>query len=121
MGIINEQWAFLKDVAKLIEYAEQEGFLLTGGELFRTLEQQKIHVTNGNSKTMNSAHMTRLAIDFNIFFDLDEDGDYDLVERTEDVKRVASKLGTYWCGLSKKNLWGFSAWGWDAPHFERRL
>lgn len=121
MSLIHEQWSFLRDVAKLIEFAEENKFLLTGGELYRTLEQQKIHVANGNSKTMNSMHLSRLAIDFNIFFDLDEDGDYDLVERTEDVKRVASKLGKYWCSLSPKNIWGFSAWGWDSPHFERRV
>jgi hypothetical protein len=121
MSLVNEQWQFLQDVAKLIQFAAGNDFVLTGGELYRTIEQQKIHVQNGNSKTMNSAHLSRLAIDFNIFYDVDADGDIDLIEHTEHVKLFAAKLGTYWCSLSPKNLWGFSSWGWDAPHFERRV
>jgi hypothetical protein len=119
MSLVNEQWEFTKDIAKLIIFADTNGFVLTGGEWFRTIEQQKIHVQNGNSKTMNSKHLSRLAMDFNIFYDVDSDGDMDLIERTEHVKKFASKLGEYWCSLSPKNLWGFSAWGWDSPHFER--
>lgn len=121
MALIDEQWAFLQDVVKLIQFAKDHGFLLTGGELYRTLEQQKIHVQNGNSKTMNSRHLNRLAIDFNIFYDIDKDGDFDLIEKTEHVKAIASQLGAYWCSLHPKNLWGYSAWGWDSPHFERNV
>ena len=120
MSLVDEQWEFAKDLAKLIAFAEGQGFKLTLGEAFRTIEQQRIHVQNGVSKTMHSGHLNRLAQDYNIFFDLDNDGDYDLVDREQDVKLVASKLGVFWCGLNPKNIWGFSAWGWDAPHFERK-
>lgn len=121
MSLRQEQWEFVKDLGKLTAFAEAQGFQLTLGEAHRTLEQQRIHVQNGLSKTMNSRHLDRLAQDYNIFFDLDDDGDYDLVEREADVKKIASILGNYWCSLNPKNLWGFSAWGWDAPHFERRV
>jgi hypothetical protein len=116
------QWEFLQDVARLIDYAKAQGFQLTGGELWRTQEQQALHIQNKRSKTMNSKHLERLAIDLNIFYDVDEDGDMDLVTREEHVKTIAKVLGDYWERLRPpgKNVWGGS-WGWDSPHFERRV
>ena len=42
----DKQWTFLKDIAKLIQWAEENGFKLTEGEGFRTSSQycrQKYH------------------------------------------------------------------------------
>lgn len=112
MSMVNEQWHFLKDIALLIKYAESRGFVLTGGELWRTPEQQKIYVETGRSKTMNSNHLKRLAMDFNIFVD---------GELCWDMSKL-KELGTYWESLSPENRWGgFFSTLTDMPHFERNL
>ncbi len=67
MSLVTEQAAFLLDVCKLVQKANELGFTVTGGELFRTLEQQQIYIKTGRSKTMNSFHLKRLAIDLFIF------------------------------------------------------
>jgi hypothetical protein len=54
MSLSNEQAAFLLDACKLIQYATEQGFKVTGGELSRTPEQQAIYVKTGRSKTMKS-------------------------------------------------------------------
>lgn len=112
MSLVGEQWLFLKDVAKLIGYAESQGFVLTGGELFRTAEQQALHVKAGRSKTFQSNHLNRLAIDFNIF----KDG---VLLSSEAVTRP---LGVFWESLDTKNRWGgnFKVF-YDQPHFERNV
>ena len=109
--MVEEQWKFLQDVAKLLLYAEASGVVLTGGELYRTEEQQKIYFTSGKSKTMNSMHLKRLAIDLNFFVD------GELVY--EHPKVVA--LGNYWESLDEKNQWG-GFWNFkDYPHFQRTV
>ena len=111
MSLVEEQAAFLKDVRKLLAKAEELGFVVTGGELYRTTEQQQIYVNTGRSTTMNSNHLRRCAIDFNFF----KDGKliYDLV--------ILNPLGLYWRSLDPKNDWGgFWKSFKDVPHFERK-
>ena len=111
MSIVAEQAAFLLDVAKLINKATELGFTVTGGELFRTAEQQQIYVKTGRSKTMNSNHLKRCAIDLNFF----RDGK--LVYDVPTLKPV----GEYWQSLHPKNRWG-GLWRFvDLPHFERNV
>lgn len=108
MSIVNEQASFLLDVCKLIQFATDRGYVVTGGELYRTTEQQQIYVKTGRSKTMNSRHLQRLAVDLNFF----KDGVL-TYETTE--------IGRYWESLSPKNSAGmFWSSFKDAPHFERR-
>lgn len=113
MNLVAEQWAFLQDVAKLIVFAQEKGFKLTGGELWRSAEQQQLYLAAGKSATKNSYHLRRLAIDFNIFL---PDGSL-LKEAGQ-----AQVLGDFWEGLHNQNRWGGN---WtkpvDAPHFERRV
>ena len=52
MSLSDEQAAFLLDACKLIQYATDQGFKVTGGELARTPEQQAIYFKTGRSKTM---------------------------------------------------------------------
>jgi hypothetical protein len=117
MRLSDKQWEFLQDVAKLIEFAAINDFKLTGGELYRTRDQQEIYVETGRSMTLNSNHLKRLAIDFNIFKDIDGDGNKDLTYDKEQVKI----LGDYWESLDARNSWGgnWSSFK-DIPHFERR-
>ena len=112
MSLVKEQAAFLLDVAKLINFATEQGFVVTGGELFRTAEQQQIYMKTGRSKTMNSLHLKRCAIDLNFF----KDGKlcYDIPALTP--------VGEYWQSLSPKNSWGgFWKSFKDVPHFERKV
>ena len=112
MSLVTEQAAFLLDVCKLVQKANELGFTVTGGELFRTLEQQQIYIKTGRSKTMNSLHLKRCAIDLNFFID---------GKLTYDVK-VLTPLGQYWEALSSKNQWGgFWRSFKDVPHFQRTV
>jgi peptidoglycan L-alanyl-D-glutamate endopeptidase CwlK len=118
MSQVIGQAAFLFDVRKLLDRAEQLGYVVTLGEAARTTEQQMIYVQTGRSKTMNSEHLKRRAIDLNLF----KDGK--LCGR-EEIK----PLGDYWESLNQLNRWGGNWRGLvdagkssfiDAPHFERR-
>jgi len=112
MSLVTEQAAFLLDVAKLVQKATELGFTVTGGELFRTAEQQAIYVKAGRSTTMNSIHLKRCAIDLNFF----KDGKlcYDISALTP--------VGEYWQSLSPKNQWGgFWKSFKDVPHFQRTV
>ena len=112
MSMVAEQAAFLQDVAKLITWAFDNGFTLTGGELFRAPEQQAIYVKTGRSKTMNSNHLKRCAIDLNIF--VNGVLCYD--------KTKLAPLGAYWESLSPKNRAGMNFKSFiDMPHFERNI
>lgn len=112
MSLVTEQAAFLLDVCKLIEEATLMGFVVTGGELSRTPEQQAIYVKTGRSKTMNSIHLKRCAIDLNFF----KDG------KIVWNRKIIEPLGIYWESLHPKNRWGgyFSNLV-DCPHFERNV
>lgn len=110
--MVSEQAQFLHDACKLIQFATAAGFVVTAGELFRTAEQQAIYYKTGRSKTMDSNHLKRLAIDLNFF----KDGVlcYDM--------NALKVVGQYWESLDQKNRWGgnFKSIK-DVPHFERNL
>ena len=111
------QWEFLRHVSALIVFADLKGFKLTGGELKRTMLQQRQYLREGKSETLNSDHLVSLAIDFNLFFDYDNDGDKDYLGAKG--AEVAKELGEYWKFLHPDNYWG-GDWGWDSPHFGRK-
>jgi predicted chitinase/peptidoglycan hydrolase-like protein with peptidoglycan-binding domain len=116
MSLVHEQSRFLLHLAELIRKASELGFLASGGELFRTPEQQALHVKNGRSKTMKSLHLKRLAIDLNFFREA-PDGTPKLTYEIEELR----PLGAFWESLDPANRWGGN---WtslkDVPHFERR-
>jgi hypothetical protein len=112
MSLSDEQATFLLDACKMIQYATEQGFKVTGGELFRTAEQQAIYVQTGRSKTLNSNHLKRLAIDLNFFKDGQIIWD----------KGILAPLGVYWESLNPKNRWGGNFKSLvDCPHFERNV
>lgn len=117
MSLSKEQQAFTRDVVKLLNKAFELGYEITLGEALRTQEQQEIYIKTGKSKTSNSMHLKKCAIDLNCF----KDGV--LVE-------VPYELGKYWESLSPLNRWGGSWRGLveankskfvDKPHFERSV
>jgi hypothetical protein len=119
MSLAAEQAAFLLDACELIQYATKRGFQVTGGELTRPVEMQQIYVRTGRSRTMNSPHLRRLALDLNFILNGQLCYDYKTLE----------PIGQYWESLSPKNRWGGNFdrdWNPDTgfkdlPHFERRV
>jgi hypothetical protein len=112
MSLSQEQAEFLLHACKLIEYATSQGFMVTGGELARTPEQQAIYVKTGRSKTLNSIHLKRCAIDLNFF-----KGGAIIWN-----KETLAPLGVYWESLHPKNRWGGNFKSLvDCPHFERNV
>jgi hypothetical protein len=106
------QAEFLLDVCKLIAFATKQGWMVTGGELYRTPEQQEIYVKTGRSKTMASKHLKRCAIDLNFFKEGKLSWD----------KSALAPLGQYWESLSPLNRWGGNFKSLvDVPHFERNV
>jgi D-alanyl-D-alanine carboxypeptidase len=110
MSLVKTQSEFALDVARLITYATSEGFMVTGGELYRTKAQQEIYVKAGLSKTMDSQHIKRLAIDINL---LDSHGGLCAASQY-------APIGAYWQSLNSANRWGGNFKNFaDANHFER--
>ena len=110
MSAVREQAAFLLDLCKLIEFATLQGFTVTAGELYRTPEQQQIYVKTGRSRTMESLHLQRRAVDLNFFID---------GKLTYD-KKVLAPLGLFWESLHPLNSWGGNGVKLvDTPHFSR--
>jgi peptidoglycan L-alanyl-D-glutamate endopeptidase CwlK len=112
MSLSDEQAKFLLDACKLIEYATKKGWTVTGGEMYRTQAQQEIYFKEGKTKTLQSNHMRRLAIDLNFL----KDG-----KPVWDKSQLAD-VGKFWESLNSFNRWGgnFKSLP-DTPHFERNV
>ena len=106
MKLSDEQAQFTLDVAKLILWADSQGYRLTFGEVFRPPETALLYAQRGIG-IADSLHCKRLAVDFNLFCG----GKY-----MQDSESYA-RLGVAWEGLSPQNRWGghYS----DGNHFER--
>lgn len=112
------QFKFMHNLANLIHFIGDSGYNVSGGELWRSEETQAAHVKAGRSKTLNSMHLKRLAIDLNIF-----DGEYLLFsdsERKQKDFRVVEQFGEQWEGYDKDNVWG-GRWTepFDPFHFQQ--
>ena len=107
MSLGNEQEKFSRDINKLLQKAFELGYEVRMGEFERTVEQQKIYVTAGRSKTMASNHLRKCAGDLHF--------------TKNGVLCYPQELGDFWESLDPKNSWGGN---WktfkDKPHFERR-
>lgn len=106
--MVDRQVTFTKNVALLIEYCRVCEVNLTFGDAYRSEEQQKIYVDKGLSKTMNSKHRSRLAVDFNFFVD----------GKLTYEKNTLQHVGDYWESLDDNNKWGGNWTFVDVPHFQ---
>lgn len=117
MSIINEQNIFLSDVCRLIQFVKNSGYVITGGELYRPDEMQKLYEQQGKAqKGCFNTHGMRLAMDLNIFKMVNN------VPTLTYAKEDLQKIGDYWESLDPINKWGGN---WkslcDTTHFERRI
>ena len=117
MSLRNEQSLFTKDVIKLLSFIDDLGYEVTFGEVLRTEEQQEIYIKTGRSKTSNSMHLKKCAIDLNFF-------------KNGELVETPKQIGKFWESLNEKNRWGGSWRGLiesgkstfnDSPHFERQV
>jgi hypothetical protein len=100
------QWLHVRCIAKLIQFAEDQGYTLSWGEAFRTQEQAQWDATN-HIGIVNSVHCERLAVDFMLF----KDGEY-LTDPTD-----YKFMGDYWKSLDPSCRWGGDFTTVDADHF----
>lgn len=103
-----KQAAFVRKLAKLVQFAESKGYELTLGESYRSPEEAARLAAAGKG-IKNSLHTLRLAQDFNLF----KDGVY--LTRVEDWRQ----LGEFWESLSEPELecaWGGTFKSGDANH-----
>ncbi len=103
MTLSDKQKIFTFNISKLITFAFSKGYELTFGEVYRTEEQQKLYVAQGKSKTMDSRHLQRLAVDFNIF----KDG------QLINDPAIIQPIGDFWITLNTDNVWGGD---WNRNH-----
>ena len=125
MTLREKQSAFLVNVAKLILWADTQGYQLTGGELGRTTDQQILYYrgytikdengiislvkANKLSKTMDSKHLKKLAIDLYLF----KNNKY--ISSNDEYKPLAE----FWVSLHPDNVAGYY-WNFDGNHFEMK-
>lgn len=108
MNLGQHQEKFATDVSLLIQEAIMRGYGVRLGEAYRTAEQQEIYVRTGKSKTMNSMHLKKCAIDLHF---------------TKNGSLVyPAELGQFWESLDPLNQAGMF---WkrfkDDPHFQRTV
>lgn len=106
MTLREQQCLFTELVAKLITWAYANGYELTLGEAWRTPEQAKLNAAKG-AGIANSLHITRLAIDLNLF----RDGVF--LDSTEHHRA----LGNYWKSLHPLARWGGDFSRPDGNHY----
>ena len=63
MTLGENQEAFARDLALLIQYALSRGYGVRIGEVERPIEMQRLYMETGRSKTMNSMHLKKCAAD----------------------------------------------------------
>lgn len=116
MSLVSEQISFLRDIRRLLDFAETSGFFATGGELERKPETQELYRRTGRVRTMDSMHLRKCALELNFF-----KASGDAFMWVSSVNELDA-LGVHWEGLDERNRWGgrdkFSV---DTSHFERDL
>lgn len=106
MTLGQAQRAFVPAVAELVRWAYANGFELSFGEAFRTVQQAAWNAKAG-SGIANSLHVRRLAIDLNVF----KDGTY------LTLSEQYAPLGEYWKTLHPLARWGGDFKKPDGNHF----
>ena len=110
MGSLStRQIKFTNNIALLIEYCRVNEISLTFGDAYRPQVLQEIYFKEKKTKTLNSKHGMRLAVDFNFFINGKLIYDKDKLQH----------VGDYWESLDSINKWGgnFSSFI-DTPHFQ---
>ena len=96
MKLSEKQGQFMKDLSLLIQWVNSQGWYVTGKELLRTREQQRLYYEQGKTKTMNGQHGKGLAIDLILLIN---------GKVTWDIEDYRP-LGEFWKSIRPENRWG---------------
>ena len=96
MTLKEQRWLFSLYLSRLIVKAGEMGYRVAVGEVVRSAEQARLNAKSG-SGTVNSLHITGLAVDLNLY---DSSGKY--LDKTEDH----ALLGAWWKTLDQNCRWG---------------
>ena len=108
MTLGEHQQLFSRHVCMLLQKAFTLGYEVRFGEAQRMEEMQAIYVKTGRSKTMNSMHLKKCAVDLHFV----KDGQI----------CYPDTLGIYWENLDPANQWGGNWKSFkDKPHFQRTV
>jgi len=107
--LVKKQSKFAQDVAKLLQYINDQGEHCTLAEAYRTPEQAALYAKEGKG-IKDSLHCVRCAIDICLF-----DADWKYQTKAEPYKKYAD----YWVTLDPANRAGYFWEKKDANHFER--
>jgi len=127
MTLREQQSVFALNFAKLVIFANENGYEITHGEGWRTHDQQvlyfegytiikvgstlKLAKCTTRSKTMFSKHLKKLAHDINLFYK------GRLLGSAKKDREHWKILADYWRALHPENESGYD-WGWDLGHFQ---
>jgi hypothetical protein len=100
VSLVHEQVSFMRDIRKLLEFADSLQLAVTGGELQRTPEAQATLMRGGQESSMDSLHVRKCAITLGLFR-VSQDR-YEL----EQSLPALEPLGRYWEELDSRNRWG---------------
>lgn len=106
MNLSAKQHKFIVLTAKLISWADKQGYWLGYGEAYRTPEQAHINAQRG-AGISNSLHTERLAIDLVLRIN----GEY------QTDSNAYKPLGDYWKSLDPEACWGGDFKKPDGNHF----
>lgn len=118
---MTERQAFSRDLAELVLWCFENGFLVEEGEGWRPqFVQCTYHYFGYSKKHEGGLHGLRLAHDF-IFWD--HAGYIDFKDPEQPMIKIRlGPVGDYWKSIDPKNVWG-GDWTkpFDPGHFERRV
>lgn len=99
MSVLALQFQFSHDTALLLQKAEELGYRVTLGEALRTQAQAQANAQSG-AGIAHSLHLEKLAIDINLFKEVN--GEWVYIENEEGH----DKLGAWWKTISPAHRWG---------------
>lgn len=99
MSLVQEQVAFLRDVRRFLDHAEQQGLLASGGELARTPSPVSPAAVQ-RIGPLDDLHLRRCAIELTFYASKDDD-----LLPVLDAARLRP-LGAHWESLDPRNRWG---------------
>lgn len=102
MTLGQKQRLFSRLIAELILWAYEEGYQVSLGDAYR---DPRVHGEMGEKRGYGhpwSNHKRRLAVDLNLFDDIDGDGDEDFLQDTESHRA----LGLKWESMHPLCRWG---------------
>lgn len=101
MKLSDQQAIFTKNVVCLIYYLiDVLGWKVVIGEVWRREVTQKWLFKKGWTKTLNSDHRYKLAVDLFVWIE----GIF--LNNAKENKEVMKSAGDYWKTLNKQNYWG---------------